>query len=109
MAVNNNFPVVPENENQAGWVSLLKRAVNSAIRGKLNCTGEVTLTANAASTAVTNNRCTAGSVALIIPKTANAAAALATTYIATYAEGSFTITHANNAQTDKEFKYVILG
>lgn len=109
MSVNNNHPIAPENHEQVGWLRLAKKAINSAIRGKLNCTGEVTLTPNAASTQVTDNRCLTGSVALLIPKTANAAAALASTYIATYAEGSFTITHANNAQTDRNFKYVIIG
>jgi hypothetical protein len=40
-----------------------------------------------------------------MPMTANAAAALATTYIVP-AKGQFVITHANNAQADKTFRYV---
>lgn len=109
MAVNNNFPSAPENVTaEVGYIRLLKQAINSAIRGKLNCTGEVTLTANAASTVVIEKLCNANSVILLQPTTANAAAAIGTTYIEAGA-GTFTITHANNAQADKSFKYVIIG
>jgi hypothetical protein len=109
MSVNNNFPFVPQNlrlDNQ--YLRYLRESTNSAMRGKINCTGEFTLTANAASTAVTEKLCTANSVVLLMPKTANAAGAIATTYI-TPASGSFTVTHANNAQTDKDFRYVVIG
>jgi hypothetical protein len=88
-------------------------AVNQALKGKINSVGTVTLTANAASTTVTNPLVgDSGCVILLFPQTANAAAALATTYIATagYTRStSFVITHANNAQVDKTFSYVILG
>lgn len=84
-------------------------ALNQLAEGRSNAVGTCTLTANAASTAVTAINCGSGSVVLLMPKTANAAAALATTYIATVSAGSFTITHANNAQSDKTFGYVCLG
>jgi len=89
----------------------LTDAVNGLIDGRPNVTGEVTLTANAASTTVTDNKFESGMVVLLQPKTANAAAALATTYItdANKTKGAFTITHANNAQVDKTFAYVRLG
>lgn len=109
MAVNNNFPYAPENVTlEAGYIRLLKQAINYAMKGKTNNTGEVTLTANAASTPVTEKLCTENSVVLLQPLTANAAAALGTTYI-TAGAGTFTITHANNSQVDKSFKYVIIG
>ena len=72
-------------------------------------TGTVTLTANAASTTLTDSRLTASSVILMMPTTANAAGAIATTYIGTRAIGSATITHANNAQADKTFAYAVIG
>ncbi len=89
----------------------LTDAINSLIDGRSNATGTVTLTANAASTTVTDNKFESSMAVLLQPKTANAAAALATTYItdANKSKGSFTITHANNAQVDKEFSYVRLG
>lgn len=79
-------------------------AINTNADGQ---TGTVTLTANAASTTLTDVRITASSVISLMPTTANAAAAIATTYIGTTAIGSATITHANNAQADKTFRYSI--
>lgn len=83
-------------------------AINELTQGRSNAHGTVTLTANAASTAVTNSNCASGSCVKLTPTTANAASALATTYV-TAANGSFTITHANNAQVDKTFTYAIQG
>jgi hypothetical protein len=64
-----------------------------------------------ATTTVTAVNCGAGSVVLLVPKTANAAAELGngTAYISAVANGSFTITHANNAQVDRTFGFVCLG
>lgn len=84
-------------------------AVQELTKGRSNAVGTFTLTANAASTVVTAMNCGADSQPFIIPKTANAAAALATTYISAVANGSFTVTHANNAQVDKTFGFVCLG
>lgn len=89
----------------------LTDAINGLIDGRPNVTGVVTLTANAASTVVTDNKFESGMAVLLQPKTANAAAALATTYItdANKTKGAFTITHANDAQIDKVFAYVRIG
>mgnify|MGYP001615090704 FL=1 len=83
-------------------------AINELTQGRSNAHGTVTLTANAASTVVTNANCATGSAVKLNPTTANAAAALATTYWVA-GNGSFTITHANNAQVDKTFTYAIQG
>lgn len=85
--------------------------INRLINGETNSLGDVTLTASAASTTVTDQRAGLNRIVLLMPKTANAAAALATTYIdpAAVGAGTFTISHANNAQTDRSFRYVILG
>jgi hypothetical protein len=84
-------------------------AVQELTKGRSNATGAVTLTANATTTVVTAMNCGADSYPFLIPLTANAAAALATTYVSAVANGSFTLTHANNSQTDKEFGFVCLG
>src|SRR3990172_5077389 len=78
------------------------RVVNSLLLGKLNCGGTVTLTASAASTTLTDARISFESAVLLVPTTANAAAALATTYVVETGRvnGSVVITHANNAQAD---------
>ncbi len=81
--------------------------------GKLEVVGELTLTAGAASTAVTDIRVSPQSVIVWHPRTANAAAELAagTMYVtdANMGSGSFTVTHANNAQVDRIFKYAVVG
>ena len=46
-----------------------------------------------------------------MPKTANASAEQGngTIFISARANGSFTITHANNSQTDRQYGYIIIG
>lgn len=85
--------------------------INLILSGKLNGFIDFTLTANAASSTLTDARVGYYSTILLMPQTANAAAALATTYIAqaTMKSGSCVITHANNAQVDKSFRILIIG
>ncbi len=83
-------------------------AINELIRGKGNFFGEVTLRANQTTTTITGRNITADGVPLLFPTTSNAAAALATTYGSVVA-GTVTLTHANNAQTDRTFLYVVIG
>lgn len=88
----------PEHRRELG------AAINQIIDGKGNNTGSVTLTASAASTVVSNARVSEDSHISLTPTTANAATALTTTYV-TASNGSFTINHANNAQTDRTYTY----
>lgn len=87
----------------------LLQAVNQLILGNSNNTGSVTLTASATTTTVLNTRVGANSKIFLEPTTANAATARATTYVSAKTAGQFTITHANNAQTDRTFDYVHVG
>lgn len=86
-------------------------AIAQIAEGRTNAVGSVTLAANAASTTVAALTCMTGSFVFLSPQTANAAAALATTYVqaADITKQQFVITHANNAQTDKTFGWVVLG
>jgi len=77
--------------------------------GRSNATGVVTLTPGATTTVVQAASCAAGSGVWLFQRTANAAAALATTYVSAVANGAFTLTHASNAQTDRTFFYACLG
>lgn len=88
----------------------VSQAIKDLTEGRSNATGTVTLTANTTTTTVTKSTINANAGVFLFPTTANAAAALATTY-ATIAAlgGSFTITHANNAQTDRTFYYIVIG
>jgi hypothetical protein len=105
----NAYPAVPrEGLPPKEHLKALSEAVNGILQGKINVTGALTLTANAASTTLTDRRINPDSVIVLMPKTANAAAALATTSIVP-GDQTATVTHANNAQTDREFRYAVLG
>ncbi len=88
---------------------ILADRINQLINGRSNAVGDVTLTANAASTTLTDARISVDSFIGLMPTTANAAGALATTYVSARGKGVATITHANNAQADKTFRYAIQG
>lgn len=104
-----HFPPPPANSELRRQYEVLQQMRN----GKLECVAEVTLTAGAASTAVTDIRVSPQSVLLWHPRTANAAAELAngTMYVtdANMGNGTYTITHANNAQVDRTFRVAIIG
>lgn len=79
--------------------------------GRSNAVGTVTLTLNAATTVVSDLNCAAGSVPILVPTTANAAAEIGngTMYISAVANKSFTITHANSATAGRTFLYALHG
>jgi hypothetical protein len=89
----------------------INAAINQLAQGRSNAVGTLTLAANAASTAVAAGNCGAGSVVLLSPLTPHAAAELGngTIYVSAVVNGAFTLTHANNAQTDRTFGFVAVG
>lgn len=95
--------------NQDEFQRRLSDTVNNILAGKSNNWGDITLTANSATTTLADFRIGINSVILLQPKTANAAGALSTTYFDTPGDGSVTINHANNAQNDRTFRYVLVG
>lgn len=101
-----NVPTVDEKDEKRQNV-----AIRQLAWGRSNATSTVTLRANQATTTVTAEYCTADSIVVLTPQTANAAAALATTYVlaANVTRGQFIISHANNAQTDKTFGWETRG
>lgn len=86
-------------------------AIRSMAEGRSLAVGSVTLTANAASTAVSFQNCSVNSKVFLSPTTANAAAEVGagTIYVSSVGNGTFTITHANNAQNDRTFYFAALG
>jgi hypothetical protein len=87
----------------------INRAIQQLEQGRLNVAGSCTLAAGATATVVKAQNCGAASQVVLTAKTANAAAALATTFVSAVANGSFTVSHANNAQTDRTFGFTCLG
>lgn len=89
----------------------ITRVILNILSGKLNATGDITLTASAASTTLTDPRLTAYSVVLFMPQTDNAARAFNTMYVprSTQKRGSAVINHASDAAADKTFAYLVIG
>lgn len=85
-------------------------ALGLALDGKANNVFEGTLAAGAASTVFTFNKIVGSQSAVLwAPLTSNAAAALTGMYISAQADGSVTISHANNAQVDRTFVFIVVG
>ena len=90
----------------------IAQVVNGTLGGKLNCTGTVTLTANVATTTVSDPRVGNDSCIGFMATTANAATEFGagTMYVSTRTAGtSFVITHVNAATADRSFVYSIIG
>lgn len=85
--------------------------INALGRGRSNAIGSVTLTASTTTTSVTAVNCGPDSMVILFPQTPHAANDMATTNVAAsdVTQGAFTITHANNARTDRTFWFVCLG
>lgn len=93
------------------WLRQVADVGNNIMDGKINSCFTVTLTANAATTSVSNARIRANAALLLMPTTANAAAALANVY-QTYpnvTDGIAILNHSNNAQADRTFRVACLG
>lgn len=110
LAAAKGYPTVsPFDEDEARHRRQIAEVVGNLMNGKSNNTGSVTLTANAATTTLSDARIGANSTILLMATTANAAGALATTYFDNFLDGSCRVNHANNAQADKTFRYAVIG
>ena len=87
--------------------------VRQLVEGRSNAVGTVTLAANAATTTVAAPTCGPASLPFLFPTTAHASAEWAAggLYIlqSNVTKAQFVITHANNAQADRTFAWVVLG
>jgi hypothetical protein len=101
-----NVPVITETSPQR-----IVQAIRDLFAGRSNAVGTVTLRANEATTVVTALNVGASSRVFLMPTTANGSAEFGngTIRISSVGSGTFTITHANNANADKTFFYVCLG
>ena len=108
------FPLAPA-DSGGDSTGLIRQAlrqvaavVNRSHGGKLNCTGTVTLRASQTTTTVTDVRASSVSHISLTATTANAAA-IAMPWPSTRSNGSFVLTHASDANTDKTFSYSVIG
>ena len=104
-------PAPEEWGDVAEWCRQIAQVANANQNGKINATGTVTLTANQATTVISDQRIGPDSIILLMPTTANAAAEVGAggLYISSRGEKTATFTHANNAQVDRTFGYAIFG
>lgn len=95
------------------WVKDVADIITAMQRGRHNNVGTVTLAANAGTTTLTDARIAADSVVILVPTTANASAEMGngTLVVAETGRvnGSIVITHANNAQADRTYRFAIMG
>lgn len=87
------------------------QAVRELFEGRSHAAGQVTLTANAASTTVSSTNIGSAARIALCPRTANASADFGggALYVSSVVPGSFVITHPNNANADKTFDWHALG
>lgn len=102
--------------DDAEWKRTVGKWALEVNQGHLANTGNVTLTANVASTSVSDARAGANSFIGFTPLTLNAATEATgtalgggTMWVKARGKQVFTIKHTNNAQTDRTFVYCILG
>lgn len=100
---------VPGRNNQD--LTKINQAIEQMDQGRLNCSGEFTLAASATTTTVPAPTVAPGTRIVFSPTTANAATALATTFIldSNVSAGSFIVSHASGASTDRSFSWIAIG
>lgn len=89
------------------WNRKVVSVANNAMNGKINATGSITLTISSATSTLTDKRVIPTSVILFMPTTANALADIP--YVSSVGDGTATLNHANSAQADRIFGYVVIG
>jgi hypothetical protein len=95
------------------WCRALSDVVNRLLVGQMDVTTFFTLTANAASSTLTDSRININTAIILTPTTANASAEIGngTIYISETGrvKGSVVLTHANNAQADRTYRVALIG
>ena len=111
LASHRIYPGVPTFlEDEKEHRRLMASVINNILRGKMLPTGSITLTANSATTTLTDSAIGANSQIDMMATTANAGAELgAGIWFSGRVDGSCIIHHANNAQVDRTFNYTVIG
>ena len=104
-----DFRQYPKVRLNQPWDILARTVLNNTAAGKLNVVGELVLAAGSATTVLNDPLITRASCVTLMPLTTNAANALSTLYFDPTGSGSVVVRHANNGQTDRLFRYAILG
>lgn len=109
-AAGKGFPgVATFDDDEARHRRQIAIVLNNVLQGRTNNTGTLTITANVATTTLNDSRIGPNSAIVLMPTTANAAAALTNIYFTGFGDSTCTVNHANNAQTDRVFNYAVIG
>lgn len=87
---------------------LLADTIRQLVEGKSNAVGTFTCAVSTTATTVPAPTCAPGSIIMLSPLTADAAAALTVTW-AIAGLGHFTVNHANSAVADRTFGFEVRG
>lgn len=93
-------------------ITKIVQVVYELVTGRANnVTPDISLTPNSTLTIVTFTNCSIDCAPVAVPRTAHAAAEIGngTMFISSIRNGSFTVTHANNAQADRTFRFTCVG
>ena len=99
------YPTLPQNADLRRVVE----TVQMVMRGKFNAVTTLTLAAGVTTTVFIDERIGGESFIGLTPLSANAAAALPTTWVSARGKGTATLTHANTATTDRAYSVLIIG
>ena len=107
----NDHPLAPQDwpELTREWGRKTAEVLNNLMVGRSNNTGTITLTANSATSTLTDPRLGPKSVITFMPTTANGATATGNLYVSARGKQTATLTHTNNAEVDRSFSYAIQG
>lgn len=92
-------------------LSRVTQAVRELFEGRSNAVGTITLRAGQTTTTVTATNCGLDSRVFLMPTTAHASAEFGngTIYVSSVGQGTFTITHASDANADKTYFWLAIG
>lgn len=108
--MNKGYPGVAESlPNEKDHRRAIAQTLNNTIQGKLNAVTSITLAVSATTTTITDKRIGANTWIGLQPTTADAAAALSTTYVSAQTNGSATLTHTSAATADRTFAVLLIG
>ena len=85
----------------------VSNVVNSILVGRTNNTGLLTLTSSTSTTIISDTRIGTASVPVLTPTSATAASERA--WVSNVSKGAFTVNHSNSTQSDRTFRYALVG
>jgi len=90
-------------------IAQIVQSLIEVIKGRQNNVGTFSLRTGQTTTVVPFVNCSVGSNVSLTARTANAAAALSTTFVSAVAQKSFTVTHGVAGTSDRTFGFEVTG